>query len=488
MKEQNSNSGKVEIGLIGLAVMGANLARNLANKKIKTIVYNRTHEKTKAFVNAYSNEFLIGETDLCNFVEKIQRPRKIILLIKAGVAIDEILRQLIAILDRDDIIVDCGNSYYKHTERRFNELKVRGIHFVGCGISGGEEGALNGPSLMPGGTKEAWQNLKPILEKIAAKDFNNKPCVTYIGDGSAGHYVKMVHNGIEYGVMQLMAEAYDMLRKVYKLSPPEIAKIFAQLNKGKLKSYLFEIAAKVLNQKDEFKKGYLIDYIQDTAAQKGTGSWTALDALYSNVALPTITEAVFARLISADLDKRKNLNKIYKAPKISRGTSLTKFTKLLEDALYAAILSTYAQGYALIQSASKKYKWDINLAELSRIWEGGCIIRAQILNSLHKAYGTNNQKHLFEINDIAKNLKKTVPALRETVAIGAKNGIAISGLASALSYFEATTNFPGSANFIQGLRDFFGAHTYKRNDREGDFHTEWQNQTQTGTKKSSHQK
>lgn len=472
--EQQQN--KAQIGLIGLAVMGANLARNLASKNIKTVVYNRTAQKTQAFIQQYGNAFLTAETDLCDFVERIQKPRKIILLVQAGPAVDEVIRQLTSILERGDTIIDCGNSYYKHTERRLKELQPRGIHFVGCGISGGEEGALNGPSIMPGGSADSWKELKPILEKIAAKDFSGKPCVTHIGDGAAGHYVKMVHNGIEYGVMQLMAEAYDMLRTVYKLSAPQIAKIFEQLNKGKLNSYLFEIAVKVLNQKDEFKKGYLIDFIKDAAKQKGTGAWTSLDALYDHTALPTITEAVFARLISADTTKRQKLSKLYKKVKINKKLPLIKFTKLLEDALYSSILSTYAQGYALIQTASQKNKWEINPAEISRIWEGGCIIRAKILNFIHKAFAKNSEKHLFEISDVATGLKKSLPALREIVATSAKSGIAVSAMATALSYFDAITNNQTPANFIQGLRDFFGAHTYQRTDKEGAFHTIWETQ------------
>jgi len=467
---------KAKIGLIGLAVMGANLARNIANKKFPIVVYNRTTEKTDKFIEEFSNKNLEGSKTLKEFVSKIAKPRKIIIMVQAGAAVDSVIKQLTPLLDKNDLIIDCGNSNYKDTQNRFTQLKEKGLQFIGCGVSGGEEGALNGPSLMPGGSQQSYKKLEPIFKKIAAKDFNRKPCVTYIGNNGAGHYVKTVHNGIEYAVMQMMAEAYDILRTIYKLKPSEIAKIFEKYNKGPLASYLFEIGTEVLNKKDEFKSTkHLIDFILDKAAQKGTGTWTAIDALEHGTALPTITEAVFARLLSSEKEKRITLSKIYKKPKLTKKIPLTTFTKVLESALYAGMLSAYAQGYALIANTAKEEKWDINLSEVSRIWEGGCIIRAEILNFLHKTFKKSKpETHLFEIPEVTKAMKKSIPSLRELIAYTALNAIATPSLSTALSYFESITQENLPANFIQGLRDYFGAHTYERTDKEGHFHTDWQ--------------
>ncbi len=458
-----------DIGLIGLAVMGANLARNIADKKISTVVHNRTSEKTNAFIKEFGNKYLFGENNLKDFVATLKTPRKIIIMVKAGEPVDELIAQLAPLLSKDDIIIDCGNSNYNDTKRRSKNFK----NFIGCGVSGGEEGALHGPSIMPGGDKQAVSKILPILQRIAAKDFSGKPCVTYIGENGAGHYVKMVHNGIEYGVMQMMAEAYEMLRTIYKLPAPKIAKIFEKFNHGKLKSYLFEIAVEVLNKKDEFKKGYLIDNILDKAAQKGTGQWTGIDSLTRAVSLSTITEAVYARINSSEKNRRQKISKLYPLPKPTKKIPLRKFTKLLEDALYAGMLSSYAQGYTLIQKAAEEEGWKINLAEVSRIWEGGCIIRAKILNDLHKAFNKNSHLHLFEIPTLAKTLKSTTPALRETVSYATATGIPIPSLATAQAYFESMRSEKLSANFIQGLRDYFGAHTYERTDKKGVFHSIW---------------
>ncbi len=464
---------KAKVGLIGLAVMGANLARNIADKKIPTIVYNRTREKTLGFIDQYGNQYLRGETTLEKFVQEIEKPRKIIVMVKAGEPVDDMINQLKPLLDAGDIIIDCGNSYYKDSERRFADLQKVNLHFFGCGVSGGEEGALHGPSLMPGGSKKVWKELEPIFKAIAAKDFNGKPCVTYLGEGAAGHYVKMVHNGIEYGIMQIMAEAYDLLRKMYKLEAPEIAKIFKKWNNGKLNSYLFEIASKVLEKQDDHKKGYLIDYILDVAEQKGTGAWTSHDALDKGIPLSTVTESVFARNLSTFKETRVALNKLYPTNKKMKKPAQAKFIAHLENALYAAILNSYAQGYELIQSASAFHGWHINLAEVSRIWEGGCIIRAKILNFLHRAYQKNPTKHLLAIPEVTTALKKNIPDLEIIVSLAAQNGIAALGLSSALFYFRSITSAQSSANFIQGLRDFFGAHTYARTDRKGIFHMDW---------------
>ena len=468
---------KAEIGLIGLAVMGANLARNMANKNIKTVVYNRTTEKMEQFIKQYGTEFLFGRKELKDFVQSIETPRKIIILVKAGNPVDLVIEQLTPLLEKGDIVIDCGNSNYRDTQGRVLELEMDELNFMGCGVSGGEEGALNGPSLMPGGTKESYSELDVIFTKIAAKDFSAEPCVSYIGENGAGHYVKMVHNGIEYGIMQIMAEAYDILKRVYNLDAPAIAKIFKQYNQGKLSSYLFEIAVEILEKQDNQGDGHLIDKILDKAAQKGTGQWTASDSLERGVAIPTITESVYARVISSEKEKRTELSKLYEEYKKEENTEpqipIDQFKVILEEALYAAMLSTYAQGYALIQKAAKEESWKIDLAEVSRIWQGGCIIRADVLNTLHKAFKESPQSHLFEIPKIIDELSSRIPSLRKVTSMTMASGIPAPSLVTALSYFEGMTCETSPANFIQGLRDNFGAHTFKRIDKEGDFHVEW---------------
>ena len=461
---------KSEIGLIGLGVMGTNIARNIADKGFKISVYNRTTEVMQKAVDNYGGKDFEGFEDLKDMIDSLERPRKVILMIKAGPAVDSVIESLKPLLDKEDIIIDCGNSNFEKTIRRFEDLRGDGIHFVGCGVSGGEEGALNGPSLMPGGTKESWENIREIFEAIAARDFNGGPCVTYVGDNAAGHYVKMVHNGIEYGIMQLMAEAYDLLKNIYKLEPPEIAEIFKEYNKGRLESFLFETAAEVLNRKDEFNNGYLIDYILDKAEQKGTGKWTSIDALDNGTALPAITEAVFARVISNYKDLRQELSGKFKKQKADRDFEKNIFVSVLEEALYAGMIICFAQGYHLIKTGAEKNNWEINLSEISRIWQGGCIIRAKILKEITEIFNEKNDIHLFEKID----LNDTINSLRTIVSIGISAGIPIAGLASSVTYFDSITAENLPANLIQGLRDNFGAHKYERVDKTGKFHTEWQ--------------
>lgn len=459
-----------DIGLIGLAVMGKNLARNISNKGFHTVVYNRTTEKMTELIKEHGSPTLSGEKSIKSFVKKIKRPRKIIIMVKAGEPVDMVIKELLPHLDKNDIIIDCGNSNYIDSKRRFEELKKKKIQFLGCGVSGGEEGALNGPSMMPGGSKAAWKSVEKIFTKASAKDFTGGPCVTYIGDNGAGHYVKMVHNGIEYGVMQLMAEAYEILRTVYRLPAPKIAEIFERFNRGKLNSYLFEIAVKVLKEKDS--KGYLLDHILDKAGQKGTGMWTAVDSLQRAAPLSTITEAVYARVTSGEKDMRVKLSKLYKRVSIKKTIPLDKFIPILNEALYAGMLSSYAQGYELIRKTAKEEKWDIDLGEVSRIWEGGCIIRAKILNFLHKSY-KKSDKHLLELPEVQTAMKKSMPSLRKLNAYSSENGVPTPALSSAQNYFDAMTQENCSANMIQGLRDYFGAHTYERTDKKGSFHTNW---------------
>lgn len=466
---------QAQVGLIGLGTMGSNLARNLASRGTHVAVFNRTSEKTKAYLKNFGNEYITGKFDLPDFVVALKKPRRIILLVPAGTPVDEVVDELLPLLAPGDLIIDGGNSNYHDTMRRFTDLQKKNIHFLGCGVSGGEEGALYGPSLMPGGSNEGYKMIKDIFEKIAAKDFAGKPCVAYIGDTGAGHYVKMVHNGIEYGIMQLMAEAYDLLRSVYRLPAPQIAEVFARFQAGKLNSYLFAIAIPVLTRADDRKREkHLIDSILDTAAQKGTGGWAAIDAIERGVAIPSIAEAVSARVLSSAKEARNALSRLYKKAKAKPTQSQKKFTALLEEALYASLLATYAQGYDLIAAAARGEHWQIDLAEISRIWEGGCIIRAQLLNTLHRAYAkAPSYTHLFALPSVRRDLKKNLSSLRALVATSAISGVAVPGLSSSLAYIEGITSGTLPTNLIQGLRDYFGAHGYERTDQSGVFHTDW---------------
>ena len=466
---------KGQIGLIGLAVMGMNLARNISGKGFTTIVYNRTSEKTKAFIHEFGNAHLRGEETLEGLVKNLETPRKIILLVKAGDPVEEVLHELLPLLEKGDTVIDCGNSNYQDTMRRSAFLSKKGMHFVGCGISGGEEGALHGPSLMPGGSNESWKFMKPIWESIAAKDFKGGPCVTHVGTDGAGHYVKMVHNGIEYAVMQMIAEAYDLLRHLYGLDPAQIADEFERFGAGRLQSYLFEIVVEVLRRKDDLAGGFLIDHILDKAEQKGTGKWTAIDALERGVGLSTLSEAVFARINSSEKNTRVELSKIYPKPEVQPVDVLGVFSKKLEQALYGGMLSAYAQGFELIKKAATENHWKVNLSEIARIWQGGCIIRAKILAFLTEVYkksGTN-KPHLLCLEDIKKSIQEALPDWRILVSESITSGVPAPALTSALQYIDAITTEKLPANLIQGLRDYFGAHTYERSDRDGSFHTDW---------------
>ncbi len=467
-----------KIGLIGLAVMGQNLARNIASQNFKVSVYNRTTETMTSFIEAHGSDNLVGQADLKEFVESLESPRKIIVMVKAGRPVDLVISSLLPLLDKGDTIIDCGNSHFPDTIRREKELSEQSIHFIGCGVSGGEEGALKGPSLMPGGNKKVWSELEPIFTAIAAKDFSDKPCVTYLGNDGAGHYVKMVHNGIEYAVMQMMAEAYDVLSKSFGLTAPQIADIFEKYNEGKLQSFLFEIAVPILRQKDDLAEGYLLDKILDKAGQKGTGRWTAIEGMERGVDISTIVQAVNARIVSSRKDFRTELATKYDNPSVGKQLpteALEEIIKELESALYAGMLLSYAQGFDLLRAAAEEMKWDLNYAEIARIWEGGCIIRAQILNTLHAAFEKSNNAPLWTIEDIVADLQESWGSLRTVTILGAQSGAPMPSLSAALSSFEGMSSARTSANFIQGLRDSFGAHTYKRTDREGTFHTEWGN-------------
>lgn len=470
------------IGVIGLAVMGANLARNFASRNIHTSVFNRTYEKTETLLKEHGNEYLHGFRELNEFISSLESPRRVLIMVQAGQAVDDVITQLIPLLQKDDIIIDGGNSDYHDTIRRTRTLEEKGLHFVGMGVSGGEEGALKGPSIMPGGTDHSWNALKPLLEKIAAKDFAGNSCVAHIGTDGAGHYVKMIHNGIEYAIMEIMAEIYDSLRKFNHLDAAEISEVFAKLHQGKLKSFLFEIAIPVLAQKDNMAEGFLVDKILDKAGQKGTGAWTTVDGALRGISIPTITQAVFARSTSAQKSLRQKLSQQYGKLKEQISTEIpsskTPFTpelvSFLEQALYCAVMLCYAEGLFLISKTAKEQNWNIDLSEVCRIWQGGCIIRSELLKTLTDIYKKNPAiEHLLCAAEMQKIIEENISALRRIAADSVRLGLPMPSLVATVNSFDALTSEELPANFIQGLRDYFGAHTYERKDQPGIFHFTW---------------
>ena len=476
---------KAKIGLIGLAVMGANLARNLANNNIQTLVFNRTAAKTEQFIQDFgSNPCLQAAFSLDEFVQNLERPRKIILMIQAGMPVDAMLDTLTPLLEAGDIVIDGGNSYFEDTRRRSERLAEQGIEFVGMGVSGGEEGALHGPSLMPGCSRKAYVQLEPVLQAISAKagESGREPCVTYIGTDGAGHYVKMVHNGIEYADMQLIADVYTIMRQVLGMEPGEMAKVWDEWNKGELSSYLVEITANILKKKDAETGKAMVDVILDVAKQKGTGRWTSMSALELGVATPTITEAVFARNMSGYKEERKELETVYAdltGPTGNKKASFTEAEKaqLLEDlrnTLYAAKICAYAQGFNLLGTASETYGWDLQMDKISKIWRNGCIIRARFLDDVSDSFAKHaGMKNLLFSDFFAEALKKARTGWGRVVALAAERGVSVVALSSVLSYFDAYRTANGNANVLQAQRDYFGAHTYQRVDKEGSFHTDW---------------
>lgn len=466
---------KSNIGLIGLAVMGANIARNIADKGYSVSVYNRTASVTDEFIKDFGSDNLKGFNSLEEFVESLERPRKVIVLVKAGDPVDKVIKQLLPLLDDEDIVIDLGNSNFKDTIRREAYLKEKGLRFIGSGVSGGEEGALNGPSLMPGGPKSSWLEIKDIFEAIAAKDFSGGACVTHIGENGAGHYVKMVHNGIEYGIMQILAEVYFLLDHVYNLTPDKISEIFSKLNKGKLESFLVEISAEVTGKKDDLAEGFLIDKVLDYAKNKGTGRWTVIDSLETGVPSSVIAAGVFARLVSSYKELRVDLSGQISSAAPSTSFSVDEFVDKIEHAVYTSVLCSYAQGYDMIRVAAKEYNWNINFAEVSRIWQGGCIIRARVLTTIEEVYRneSDQDRHLFQIKPLQTELLEGSKHLRELVLEGVKNQLPVPALSSALNYYDSLHKRRLSANFIQALRDNFGAHTYERIDKDGSFHSNW---------------
>jgi 6-phosphogluconate dehydrogenase len=463
-------------GLIGLAVMGENLALNIERNGFPLAVYNRTAARTEEFLaeKAQDRDIVAGFT-IEEFVQAIERPRRIIIMVKAGAPVDAVLAELQPHLDSDDIVIDGGNSLFTDTDRQSRET-AGDFRFMGMGISGGEEGALNGPSLMPGGPRDAYDIVEPMLVAISAKT-EAGPCVTYIGPGGSGHYVKMVHNGIEYADMQLIAETYDLLGRALGMTAPEMAEVFAIWNQGKLSSFLIEITAQVLSVIDKSTGNPLVDMILDTAEQKGTGRWTSQNALELATPIPTIDAAVMARSMSARKDERVNAGQVLSGPSSAiLGTSANRVATIdaLENALYFAKISSYAQGMALLQAASAEHDWNLDLAEIARIWKGGCIIRAALLDPIRQAFsGDPDLRNLLLAPHITEAVNISAPAARQVVASAVQMGIPTPAFSASLNYVDTYRTGRLPANLIQALRDNFGAHTYRRIDKDGVYHTDW---------------
>ncbi|MEI6445008.1 MAG: NADP-dependent phosphogluconate dehydrogenase [Nostocales cyanobacterium ELA583] len=462
-------------GVIGLAVMGENIALNVERNGFPIAVYNRSREKTDAFMaHRAPGRNVRAAFSLEQFVASLERPRKILVMVQAGKPVDAVIQQLKPLLQEGDIIIDGGNSWFEDTDRRTQELEPIGLRYIGMGVSGGEEGALNGPSLMPGGTRSSYEYLSPIFNKIAAQ-VDDGPCVTYIGPGGSGHYVKMVHNGIEYGDMQLIAEAYDLLKNVGGLNAAQLHEVFAQWNTtDELNSFLIEITANIFPYVDPESKIPLVDLIVDAAGQKGTGRWTVQTALELGVAIPTITAAVNARIMSSIRDERIAASKIITGPNAKYGGDIAAFVNMVRDALYCSKICSYAQGMALLSTASKTYNWELNLGEMARIWKGGCIIRAGFLNKIKKAFDENPAlPNLLLAPEFKQTILDRQAAWREVIVTAAKLGIPVPAFSASLDYFDSYRRDRLPQNLTQAQRDYFGAHTYKRTDKEGSFHTEW---------------
>jgi 6-phosphogluconate dehydrogenase len=466
------DQGKSDIAVVGMAVMGQNLALNMESKGFKVSVYNRHSEKTQRFVEERArNRNIVGTYNIKELVGSLKTPRKIMLMVKAGKPVDGVIEELLPYLEEGDIIIDGGNSYYKDTDRRSEYLSQKHIRFLGTGVSGGEYGALHGPSIMPGGDKSAYEEVKEILEATAAKT-QDGPCVTYLGPKSSGHYVKMVHNGIEYAIMELISETYDIMRKVFKLSPKEMSNLFKEWNEEH-QSYLMEITYKILDWVDEETGKPIVDVILDSAKQKGTGKWSVQDALDLNISIPTINAAVNARTLSSIKEERIKIEKIYKTT--IESNLKEDFIYSLKNALFIATVIAYAEGMKLLQVASNEYGYNLELSEVARIWEDGCIIRSALLKPIQKSF--KNDPHLINLiisNEFKNEFQNRIPELRKVVSEIKKANIPIPAFSSALDYFDGLSSKELPANLIQAQRDYFGAHTYERRDKEGVFHTEWQ--------------
>ncbi|HLT87465.1 MAG TPA: NADP-dependent phosphogluconate dehydrogenase [Sphingobacterium sp.] len=459
-------------GIVGLGVMGRNLLLNMADNGFAVAGLDLDPEKAASLqAEAQEGQDIKATTHAEEFIGLLQQPRAIMLLVPAGKPVDAAIASLAPFLDKGDIIIDGGNTYFPDTDRRFNELSEKGIHFFGMGISGGESGARRGPSLMPGGNREAYERLRPVFEAVAAK-VNGEPCVEFLGNGSAGNYVKMVHNGIEYGIMQLIAETYDLMKKVYRMDNAAIQQAFEQWNKEELNSFLVEITAQILKKKEG--ETYLVDLISDWAKSKGTGKWTSQNAMDLQVPVPVIDAAVNMRDMSKYKPERTEASKILSWNLENTAAGKENNIEHLKQALFFAVLTTYAQGLAQLTVASETYGYDLDLEVVTKIWRGGCIIRATVLEDFRKAYAKNPQlRNILLDEDIAQKLVMSQAGIRSVLKDAIEQGVPVSGLMNALAYFDAYRSESLPTNIIQAQRDYFGAHTYERVDQEGVFHTQW---------------
>ena len=468
--------GNADIGLIGLAVMGENLVLNLESKGFHVAVYNRTTSKVDEFVNGRgAGKKITGCHSMADLAASLAKPRKAMIMVKAGKAVDDTIDQLLDVFEKGDIIIDGGNSNYQDSIRRTAYVESKGLLYIGTGVSGGEEGALKGPSIMPGGSSAAWPFVKPMLQAICAKVDGGAPCCDWVGEDGAGHFVKMVHNGIEYGDMQLICETYDLMKNVLGMTPDEMGNVFEEWNNGSLGSYLIEITRDILRYKDDDGKP-LVEKILDTAGQKGTGKWTGVAALEFGVPLTLIGEAVFGRCLSAAKDERVRASKVFTAPKITTPADKAAFIKDLEKALYASKVVSYAQGYLLMKEAAKEYKWNLNNGGIALMWRGGCIIRSVFLGKIKEAFDKKpDLENLLLDPFFTKIIEDAQDSWRRVVSAAIQNGIPTPAFASALAYFDGYRSERLPANLLQAQRDYFGAHTYERLDKpRGEFfHTNW---------------
>ncbi|RKP58188.1 NADP-dependent phosphogluconate dehydrogenase [Cohnella endophytica] len=465
---------KQQIGVVGLAVMGKNLALNIESKGFSVAVYNRSPEKTNELLEEAKGKNFVGAYSVEQFVQSLETPRKILIMVKAGQPTDDTINQLVPYLDQGDILIDGGNAYFPDTQRRNKDLQAQGFRFIGAGVSGGEEGALNGPAIMPGGQKSAYELVEPILTAISAK-VNGDPCSTYIGEDGAGHYVKMVHNGIEYGDMQLIGEAYHLLKDVLRLNTDDLHEIFTEWNNGELDSYLIEITADIFAKTDPETGKPMVDVILDSAGQKGTGKWTSQSALDLGVPLSIITESVFARFISAMKEERVAASKKLSGPEASGyDGDAREFVEAVRKALYASKIASYAQGFAQMRAASDAYGWDLNYGGIAMIFRGGCIIRARFLQNIKDAYDRDPALTNLLMDDyFSEVVGNYQEAWRKVIAIAVTRGIPVPAFASALAYYDSYRTERLPANLLQAQRDYFGAHTFERLDRKGSFHFQW---------------
>jgi 6-phosphogluconate dehydrogenase len=464
---------KSAFGVVGLGVMGQNLALNVERNGFSVAGFDVESSKQQQMAAKGEGKSITVATSMGEFVEALEQPRRILIMVPAGKAVDAVIQDLKPHLSADDILIDGGNSHFPDTDRRLKDLASAGLRYVGMGVSGGEEGALLGPCLMPGGPREGYDRLKPILDKIAAKT-EDGPCSTYVGAGAAGHYVKMVHNGIEYGIMQLLCETYDLMRKALGMGAAEIREVYQKWNEGELNSFLMEISATVLGKKDDESGQPLVDFVLDTAEMKGTGKWAAQNALDIGVPIPTLTVAVEGRILSGYKPERVEAAKVLKPPKGAFAGNREAFLRSLWQGYYLAMLACYAQGLVMLRVASKEYGYGLSLAEIARIWKGGCIIRARLLDPIRKAYKKNAElPNLLLDPKFARVVNRYTPGLRKVVQAAAKHGVPALAYPATLGYIDSYRSEKLPANLLQAQRDYFGAHTFRRIDKDGPFHVDW---------------